>query len=567
MKLDAMEGFSKPAGPVAVIILDGVGVAKDTAWNSFSRAHTPFIDSLKEGKGPHGSTSLYTELHASGLSVGLPEMSDMGNSEVGHNAIGAGRVFEQGAKLVNTALRTGSFKDGDVWNWLVEPAKADGTLHLLGLFSDGNVHSHVDHVYRLLEGAVEDGAKRIRIHALADGRDVSACSVLDYIGPLEKRLEGMRASGVDVCIASGGGRMVVTMDRYQAEWAMVERGWHAHVLGKAEHTFKSYTAAVEEFYKNDSMSDQYLPGFVLVDDDGAPLGTVEDGDSLLLWNFRGDRAIEISQAFEAAEGEFPHFDRQRVPNVRYAGIMEYDGDGGIPSKFLVSPPSISRTVPEYVVRNGMKRYSISETQKYGHVTYFANGNRASMFDPEKELYTCIPSYQARENTRPWMRCAEITDAAIKELDDFKPDLMIMNYPGGDMCGHSGVTNATRIGVECIDLSIARIVPEIVARGGTVIVTADHGNCEIMAELDKKTGEPKKGREPEGWKPHVSHTTQKVPCYIVGKDVSEFAIDSSVRWGSNPESDSAGIVNIGSTILNLLGLKEPEDYLPGVLKLA
>lgn len=567
MKLGPKVGFAKPDGPVALIVLDGVGVAKDSAWNAFSRAHTPFLDSLKEGKGPHGSTSLYTELHASGLSVGLPEMSDMGNSEVGHNALGAGRVFEQGAKLVNSALRTGTFKEGEVWNWLVEPAKADGTLHLLGLFSDGNVHAHVDHVYRLLEGAVEDGAKRIRIHALADGRDVSACSVLDYIGPLEKRLEDIRASGVDVRIASGGGRMVVTMDRYEAEWAMVERGWNAHVLGNAEHKFKSYTAAVEEFYKNDSMSDQYLPGFVLVDDDGEPLGTVEDGDSLLLWNFRGDRAIEISQAFEAAEGEFPHFDRVRVPKLRYAGIMEYDGDGGIPTKFLVAPPSISRTVPEYVVRNGMTRYSISETQKYGHVTYFLNGNRASKFDSDKELYTCIPSYLARENTRPWMRCAEITDAAIKELDDFNPDFIVMNYPGGDMCGHCGVTNATRIGVECIDLSIARIIPEIIARGGTVIVTADHGNCEQMAELDKKTGEPKKGKEPEGWKPHTSHTTQKVPCFVVGSGVNKFAIDTTARWGDNPECDSAGLVNIGSTVLNLLGLKEPEDYLPGILKLA
>jgi 2,3-bisphosphoglycerate-independent phosphoglycerate mutase len=566
MKLAPKAGFTKPDGPVALIVLDGVGVAEDTAWNAFSRAHTPFIDSLEGGAGPHGSTALYTELHASGLSVGLPEMSDMGNSEVGHNALGGGRVFEQGAKLVNSSFRTGAFKDGDVWKWLVEPAKADGTLHLLGLFSDGNVHAHVDHVYRLVDAAVEDGVKRIRIHALADGRDVSARSVLDYIGPLEKRLQGIRAAGVDAKLASGGGRMVITMDRYEAEWAMVERGWQTHVLASTKLTATSYTAAVERLYENESMTDQYMPGFVVVDEGGAPVGPVRDGDSLVLWNFRGDRAIEISKAFEAAEGEFPHFDRVRVPKVRYAGIMEYDGDGGIPSKFLVSPPSISRTVPEYVVRNGMRRYSVSETQKFGHVTYFANGNRASMFDPERELYTCIPSYLQRENTRPWMRSAEITDAAIKELDDFKPDLMIMNYPGGDMCGHCGVTNSTRIGIECIDLSIGRLVPEIIARGGIVIVTADHGNCEIMAEIDKKTGQPKKGREPEGWKPHVSHTTQKVPCYIIGKGVDKFAIDDTARWADIPECDSAGIVNIGSTVLNLLGKQEPDDYLPGILRL-
>lgn len=565
LKLAAKDGFQKPDGPVALIVLDGVGVAPDSEWNAFSLAQTPFIDSLREGHGPHGVTCLYTELHASGLSVGLPEMTDMGNSEVGHNALGAGRVFEQGAKLVNTALSTGSFKDGEVWKWLLEPAQGENTLHLLGLFSDGNVHAHVDHVYRLLEAAVEDGAKRIRIHALADGRDVSARSVLEYVGPLEKRLQGIRASGVDVLLASGGGRMTITMDRYEADWGMVDRGWQTHVLGESQNKFNTYSSAIETFYEDPSATDQYLPGFVIISENGDPVGPVQDGDSVLLWNFRGDRATEISRAFEAAEGEFPHFDRVRVPKVRYAGIMEYDGDGGIPSKFLVSPPSISRTVPEYVVRNEMTRYSVSETQKYGHVTYFFNGNRAAMFDAGKELYTCIPSYLQRENTRPWMRCAEITDAAIKELDDFKPDLMVMNYPGGDMCGHCGVTNSARIGVECIDLSISRLVPEIVARGGVVIVTADHGNCEQMAELDKKTGLPKKGSEPEGWKAHVSHTTQKVPCYIVGKDVEKYSIDGSVRWGDNDECDSAGLVNIGATILNLLGLSEPEDYLPGILK--
>lgn len=569
MSLPPKAGFTKPEGPIALIVMDGVGLAEDQPWNAFSKAYTPFLDQMKAASGPlfpEGVSSLYTELHASGLSVGLPTMDDMGNSEVGHNALGAGRIFQQGAKLVNTSFEAGTFREGDTWKWLLGCVPSN-TLHLLGLFSDGNVHAHVNHVYRLIDAAVEDGVTRIRIHALADGRDVSARSVLDYIGPLEKRLEAVRAQGIDICIASGGGRMVLTMDRYEADWAMVERGWQTHVLGDTSKAMPvpSYTAAIEELYKNESMADQYLPGFVIVDANGAPVGPVQDGDSLVLWNFRGDRAIEISTALESPEGDFPHFDRVRVPKVRYAGMMEYDGDAGIPKKFLVAPPSISKTVPEFVVRNGFKRYSVSETQKYGHVSYFFNGNRASMFDESKELYTCIESYLQRENTRPWMRCAEITDAAIKELDDFKPDLMVMNYPGGDMCGHCGVTNATRIGMECIDLSLGRLIPEIIARGGLVIVTADHGNCEIMAELDKKTGQPKKGREPEGWKPHVSHTTRKVPCYIAGKGVERYQIDEAARWGQIPECDSAGIVNVGPTILNLLGLEEPQEYLPGILK--
>lgn len=565
MKLRGKPGFTKPRGPVALIVLDGVGVADDTDWNAFSRAHTPFLDTLKTGNGPEGSQALYTELDASGLSVGLPEMTDMGNSEVGHNALGAGRVFEQGAKLVNSSLRSSRFKEGSAWKWLLEAAPQN-TLHLLGLFSDGNVHAHVDHVYALLKAAIDDGFKRIRIHALADGRDVSDRSVLDYIGPMEEHLEALRSNGIDVCIASGGGRMVVTMDRYEADWSIVHRGWQTHVLGdtSAVRTFTSYAEAVEEFYKDPSINDQYLPGFVMVNENGKAKGPMEDGDSVILWNFRGDRALEISRAFEAAEGEFPHFDRVRVPKVRYAGMMQYDGDAGIPKNFLVSPPSIDRTVPEYIVKNGLKRFSVSETQKYGHVTYFYNGNRAAMFDQSKELYTCIPSYVQRENTRPWMRCAEITDAALKELDDFRPDLMVMNYPGGDMCGHCANLNATRIACECIDLSLSRLVPEIIKRNGVVVLTADHGNCEIMAEVDKKTNRPKKGNQPEGWKAHVSHTTQKVPCYFVGKNMFSYKIDETARWGANPECESAGIANLGATVLNLLGFQEPEDYLPSVL---
>jgi 2,3-bisphosphoglycerate-independent phosphoglycerate mutase len=567
MILSPKAGYTKPTGPVALIVLDGVGVAEETEWNAFAQAHTPFVDSLRSGSGPHGSSCLYTELDASGYSVGLPTMDDMGNSEVGHNALGAGRVFDQGAKLVNKTFSAGTFSQGETWKWLIE-CSPHSTLHLIGLFSDGGVHAHVDHVYSLLDAAVEDGVKRIRIHALADGRDVSERSVLDYIGPLEKRLEGIRAHGVDARIASGGGRMVVTMDRYEADWGIVERGWNTHVLGNISmmRSFTSYTAAIDEFYNDRSMTDQMLPGFVIVDDDGHPLGTVEDGDSVLLWNFRGDRALEISSAFEAPEGQFPHFDRVRVPKIKYAGMMQYDGDAGIPKKFLVSPPSIDRTVSEYVVMNGLKRFSVSETQKYGHVTYFFNGNRAAKFVNEKELYVCIPSYQQRENTRPWMKCAEITDSALKELDEFKPDLMVMNYPGGDMCGHCANMNAARIACECIDLSLARIVPEIIKRGGIVLITADHGNCEIMAEVDKKTGLPKPGNQPEGWKPHVAHTTQRVPLFMVGKGIERYAIDETARWGDVKECTRAGIANVAPTLLNLLGMEAPKEYLPAIVKL-
>lgn len=570
MRLPSKPGFSKPDGPVALIVMDGVGQAPDEEWNAFTTARTPFIDKLMACEGPDGAPALFCELDASGKSVGLPTMGDMGNSEVGHNALGAGRVFDQGAKLVNNAFRTSKFK-GDVWRWLVEqcvastPTSSAGTLHLLGLYSDGNVHAHVNHVFQLVDAAIEDGVHRIRIHVLADGRDVSERSALDYFGPLEKRLQALRDSGIDVCVASGGGRMVCTMDRYEAEWGMVHRGWRAHCLGDTSlYTFSSCVNAVEKFYEDDSMVDQYFPPFVIVDGQGEAVGPILDGDSVLFWNFRGDRAIEISTAFEAAEGEFPHFDRVRVPKTRYAGMMQYDGDANIPSRFLVSPPSIDRTVGEYVVKNGMKRFSVSETQKYGHVTYFYNGNRAAKFDEELEKYSCVTSYLQREHTRPWMRAAEISDEIIKSLDEFKPDLMVVNYANGDMVGHTGHMVASRIAMECVDLCLARVVPEIIKRGGVVVLTADHGNCDIMAEVGKD-GRPKPGSQPEGWKAKVSHTKQKVPCVITGNGVEKYELDSNARWGEVAEAKNAGIANLGATVLNLLGLEAPEDYVASILK--
>eukprot|EP00178_Gracilaria_changii_P019076 TRINITY_DN55531_c0_g1_i1.p1 TRINITY_DN55531_c0_g1~~TRINITY_DN55531_c0_g1_i1.p1 ORF type:complete len:579 (-),score=90.63 TRINITY_DN55531_c0_g1_i1:1187-2923(-) len=565
MKLSKKEGFEKPNGPVALIIMDGVGQAPDAEWNAVTTSRTPFLDQLMAGEGPDGSKSLFCELDASGKSVGLPGMGDMGNSEVGHNAMGAGRVFDQGAKLVNNAFRSGDFKS-EVWQWLVEKCVGSdtNTLHMIGLYSDGNVHAHVNHVFQLIDGAVDDGVKRIRLHLLADGRDVIDRSALDYFGPLEKRLAALRKEGIDIWVASGGGRMVTTMDRYEADWGMVENGWRAHCLGDTTlDTFKSCISAVEHYYKDESMVDQYLPPFVIVDDNGGPRGAMQDGDSVLFWNFRGDRAIEISMAFEAEEGEFSYFDRKRVPDVRYAGMMQYDGDAGIPKRFLVSPPQIDRTVGEHVVKNGMKRFSVSETQKYGHVTYFYNGNRAAKFDEEMEKYVCIPSYKQREHTRPWMKAAEISDCILEEMDNFKPDLMVINYANGDMVGHTGHMVASRLAMECLDLCLARVLPEIIKREGIVILTADHGNCDIMAELGKD-GKPKSGNQPEGWKAKVSHTKQRVPCMIIGKQIDKYELDTSARWADDPDCKHPGIANLGATVLNLLGLKEPDDYLPSIL---
>ncbi|CDF39844.1 unnamed protein product [Chondrus crispus] len=360
--------------------------------------------------------------------------------------------------------------------------------------------------------------------------------------------------------------MVCTMDRYEADWGMVERGWAAHCLGDTENiqTFSSSVDAVQGFYKDEEMTDQYFRPFVVVDDNGDAVGPIQDNDSVLSWNLRGDRPIEISTAFEAEEGEFTHFDRKRVPKVRYAGMMHYDGDAGIPKRFLVSSPQIERTVAEYGVKNGMKRFSVSETQKYGHVTYFYNGNRAAKFDENMEKYTCVPSYKQREQTRPWMKAAEISDEIVKDLDEFKPDLMVVNYANGDMVGHTGHMIASRMAMECVDLCLACVIPEIISRRGVVVLTADHGNCDIMAECGKD-GNPKPGSQPEEWRAKVSHTKQQVPCVVTGNVIENYELNESARWGDDPDCMAAGIANLGATVLNLLGLEEPSDFLPSILK--
>lgn len=359
------KNFNKRKGPVVLVIMDGVGYGKYNEGDAVSNALTPYLDELS-AKYP------VTKLKAHGKAVGLPSDGDMGNSEVGHNAIGCGRVFSQGAKLVSQSIETGAMFEGDTWKKLVSNAKNNkSSLHFLGLFSDGNVHSHYDHLTAMIEKAKEEGVSKVRVHILLDGRDVGETSALDYVQPFEEFLSGLKDDSFDCRIASGGGRMQITMDRYGANWSMVEKGWQTHVLGEGNY-YASAEEAIEAIRKETGAIDQDLQPFVIAED-GRPVGTVEDGDSFIFFNFRGDRSLEITETFESAD--FDKFDRKRYPSVEYAGMMEYDGDLHVPAQFLVNPPSIDRTMGEYLVSSGVKQLAISETQKYGHVTYFFNGNK------------------------------------------------------------------------------------------------------------------------------------------------------------------------------------------------
>lgn len=522
-------------GPVLTIVMDGVGIAKDNEGNAVKRAYTPTLDMLMT-KYPT------VTLKAHGTAVGLPSDDDMGNSEVGHNALGSGQVFAQGAKLVSNSIESGKMFRSDAWHEITEGAKGH-TLHFLGLFSDGNVHSHIDHLKAMIEGAKRDGVTKVRVHILLDGRDVGETSALDYVEPFEDFLASVRDGNFDIKIASGGGRMNITMDRYEANWAMVEKGWKTHVLGEGRQ-FGSAAEAIKTYRVESPVIDQDLPPFVIAEN-GTPVGIVEDGDSVVFFNFRGDRSIEISKAFEG-DGSFDKFDRIRVPKVTYAGMLEYDGDLHIPSRYLVAPPEITNTMGEYLVASGVSQYAISETQKYGHVTYFWNGNRSGKFSEELETYCEIPSDVVPFEQRPWMKCAEITDELIKALRSGKYDCLRVNFPNGDMVGHTGNLEATICSMEALDLQLGRILPVIDELGGVALITADHGNADEMFETDKK-GDVKLSKD-GSFKAKTSHTLNRVPFIFYDNNAND-------KYSVKTEG-SFGLSNVAATVVNFLGYEAP-----------
>ena len=527
-------------GPLLAVVMDGVGIGPDNEGNAVLAARTPTLDWLNANC-PH------MQLKAHGIAVGLPSDEDMGNSEVGHNAIGAGRVFAQGARLVNAAIETGRMWQTEIWKKLIQNVRdRQSVLHFIGLFSDGNVHSHISHLMAMLVRAKEEGVRTVRVHILLDGRDVGERSALEYVLPFEKFLSEINAAGADFAIASGGGRMKVTMDRYGADWNIVRLGWETHVHANGER-FPSAEKAIQAIRDRDaSVTDQFMPAFV-IERDGRPLGPIRDGDSVIFFNYRGDRAIEISRAFE--EDNFPKFDRGVRPAVEYAGMMQYDGDLKIPKQFLVQPPTFERTMGQLLADTGVTQLAISETQKFGHVTYFWNGNWSGKFSEELETYIEVPSDLIPFEQRPWMKSAEITDRLVQEIRTGKHRFSRVNYANGDMVGHTGFFQSAVIGVESVDLALSRLLPVIEQMEGAAFITADHGNSDEMFETDK-SGKSKldKSGKPV---PKTSHTLNPVPFIIYAPSLKgKFRLSG----GSN-----AGLSNIAATCLQFLGYEAPEDY--------
>lgn len=518
---------------VVLVVMDGVGKSTTGLGDAVAKANTPTLDKLLAAC-PH------TYIKAHGTAVGLPSDDDMGNSEVGHNALGCGQVYSQGAKLVEEAIESGDIFNSSAWRELKDNCVANnGAMHFIGLLSDGNVHSNINHLIALIKGAKKDGVKKAFVHVLLDGRDVPATSALQYVDILEKAMAALNDGDFKARIASGGGRMKITMDRYFANWDMVKQGFYTHVYGEGRQ-FATATDAIETFRKETpGIIDQDLPAFVIAED-GKPVGAMRDGDSVILFNFRGDRAIEISMAFDNAD--FTAFDRGNMPKVLYAGMLQYDGDMRLPKRFLVEPPKIRYTLSEFLVNKGVNEYAVSETQKYGHVTYFWNGNRSEKFSDALETFEEIPSDKVSFDERPWMKSAEVTDKVIKAVESGKYGFIRCNYPNGDMVGHTGNFDATVIGVEAVDLGLSRLLPVIEKNGAILVVTADHGNADEMLEKNKKGVVSVR----------TAHSLNPVPFII-------YNADAEIAEGE------FGLSNVAATVAKLMGFEPDEHWDAPIIK--
>ncbi len=517
-------------GPIVLAILDGVGLAPDGPGNAVSKARTMFLgEAVREY--PH------IALDASGEAVGLIA-GQMGNSEVGHNTMGAGRVIKQGIARIEEAFNTGEVYSSEAWKEAVARG-TNATLHFAGIFSDGGVHSHISHLEQMIEQAYKEGVRRMKVHAIFDGRDVPPQSEPRFIHQFENYVQ--KFPDADIKIASGGGRMTTVADRYMNDWDVVARGWDMMVNAHADYYFRSADEAIDILRRiNPTVQDQYLPAFVIVDADEKPVGKIEKGDALIYFDFRADRAIEIAMAF--TYWDFPYFNRGNYTpdDVYFVGMTEYNSDTHVPEHRLVQPVEIDETLNQFLGTRDISELAVSETVKFGHITYYFNGN--SYEKANKEDFVEIESSTEPFETRPWMKSAEITDEVLARMNNYR--LVRINYPGGDMVGHTADMEATVVAMEAIDLQLSRIAKEVDKLGGMMIVVADHGNAE---ELLDESGNKK-----------TAHTTNKVPCvfYDNTKNREKYVLNTIAE---------PGLKNLAATLAILLGQDDlPESWAPSLI---
>ena len=540
--LKNLQQYFSGRGPLIHVVLDGWGVGAADETNAVNRANLPVMSRLIRG-------CPYTQLWTHGKYVGLPNEKDMGGSEVGHMTMGAGMVIEQGPTLIQNLLQSGEFFENPVLSRIIQNCvERDTPLHLLGLLSNGNIHSHVDHTEAIIRYAFQSGIRRCYLHALLDGRDVGVQSALDFTEPFEKlfsELKGQRP-GIDYAFASGGGREVITMDR-DNNWEKIETGWQIHVQGQSENQFPSIRDAIEHFRKqNPEIIDQDIPGFVIIRN-GEAVGRIEDQHALIFTNFRGDRATEFSQAVLA--DDFPYFERYRCPEVLFAGMTQYDQDNQIPPDYLVGTPVVEEPFGKRILELGLKQFRLSETQKFAHVTFFYNGGYREPLDPLQENYHFIASDKIPSFAeRPAMKAPGISKKAVEFINSGEYQYGLINFANADMVGHTGDFQATVRAVEAVDAALDNIVRAIDAVNGLLVITADHGNADEML-ISNKNGTLTTS---------TKHSLNPVPFLIYDP-----LYNGDYRLKPFGQDYNNNLSNIAATNFLLLGQAVPDDLAPSL----
>lgn len=496
------------------MILDGWGLRDTAQGNAVTLANPGNFYRLRD-KYPS------TCLKCSGLDVGLPR-GLMGNSEVGHLNLGSGRIVFQEITRISSAIEAGSFFDNQELNAAVDYAlKNQGAVHLMGLLSDGGVHSHMDHIYALLKLCQERGVENVYVHAFLDGRDVNPKSAAEFVMALEKKMHELGRGK----IASLSGRYYA-MDR-DNHWDRIEKAYNALVLGEGEKAPNAY-AAIESSYEA-RVTDEFVEPVVIVDDQGDPVATIKDGDGLIFFNFRADRARQITRAF--VDPEMDKFERKVRPQVHYVCMTQYDATIDAPVAFL--PQNLNNTLGEVLGEHHLHQLRIAETEKYAHVTFFFNGGVEEPNPGEERILIPSPNV-ATYNLQPEMSALEVTSRLLAEIERDYYEVIIVNFANPDMVGHTGVLEAAIKAVKTVDECMARVVDAVLAREGCVLITADHGNCELM--ICQETGSP-----------HTAHTTDQVPFILAG--------DKFI--GQSLHAD-ASLRDVAPTMLALLDIPIPEE---------
>ena len=495
--------------PVMLAILDGFGLAPEGPGNAVALADTPNFER-------YWQTCPKTQLQASGKAVGLPA-GQMGNSEVGHMNVGAGRVVMQSLPFVQKQIDSGEIYGNEVLKSLFTESKR---VHFLGLVSDGGVHSDMAHLKGLLEFGEKTG-RPCFVHAFTDGRDTAPDSGLGFLENLESHLDSL---GAEVAIASVTGRYYA-MDR-DMRWERVKQAYDAVVCGEADHEAASGVEAVQAAYDRDE-TDEFIKATV-IKRGGQPAATVEDGDGVLFFNFRADRARQLTYAL-LGDKSWSEFERCRVPDIHYASLMEYDAELDAP--FALELPKITKPLAEVISNAGLKQYHTAETEKYPHVTFFFNAQREEPFEGEDRSIVPSPQDVATYDLKPDMSAPQLTRETLNRIQNEADDFILINYANPDMVGHTGVIEAAVKACETADKGLGELVDAVVKKGGAAIIIADHGNAEKMLTEDGK--------------PHTAHTTNPVPCILVGVD------GANLREG--------GVLgDVAPTVLELLGLAQPEE---------